>query len=155
MTSPRACVQQLAASLSRVLRQAQSEIGTSSFGMNDPTSIRNTQRLAPDAQGIARAADLLRSGGLVAFPTETVYGLGADATDARAVAGIYAAKERPSFNPLIAHLPDVETALAQGRFGPLAQRLARAFWPGPLTLVVDKSDACRVADLATAGLDSV
>ncbi len=73
----------------------------------------------------------------------------------RAVAGIYAAKERPSFNPLIAHLPDVDAALAQGRFGPLAQKLARAFWPGPLTLVVNKSDACRVADLATAGLDSV
>ena len=95
--------------------------------MNDPTSDPSTtQRLAPDAQGIARAADLLRSGGLVAFPTETVYGLGADATDARAVAGIYAAKERPSFNPLIAHLPDIESALAQGRFGPLCAKRSRA-----------------------------
>ncbi|MCP8939040.1 L-threonylcarbamoyladenylate synthase [Alsobacter sp. SYSU M60028] len=116
---------------------------------------RATRRLAADPEGIAQAAALLREGGLVAFPTETVYGLGADATDARAVAGIYAAKERPSFNPLISHVPDVDAALAQGRFGPKALALARAFWPGPLTLVVEKSADCAVADLATAGLGSV
>lgn len=98
---------------------------------------------------------MLRGGGLVAFPTETVYGLGADATDGRAVAGIYAAKERPSFNPLIAHLPDLAAAQREGVFGADALALARAFWPGPLTLVVPKAATCSVADLATAGLDSV
>src|SRR5205085_4503486 len=95
-----------------------------------------TERLAPDPGGLARAAELLRAGGLVAFPTETVYGLGADATDGEAVARIYAAKERPRFNPLIAHVADLEVASAQGLFDMTATVLARAFWPGPLTLVV-------------------
>ncbi len=123
--------------------------------MNDHGSMRQTERLAADAAGLARAADILRDGGLVAFPTETVYGLGADATDAEAVAGIYAAKERPSFNPLISHLDSFESARSQGWFDETATRLAEAFWPGPLTLVVPVAPSCTVSDLARAGLDSV
>ena len=114
-----------------------------------------TERLAADEAGLARAAAILRGGGLVSFPTETVYGLGADATNAEAVAGIYAAKERPSFNPLIAHVSSVEAAHIQGFFDQTARRLARAFWPGPLTLVVPAAPTCTVSDLARAGLDSV
>ena len=114
-----------------------------------------TERLAADEAGLARAASILRHGGLVSFPTETVYGLGADATNARAVAGIYASKERPSFNPLISHVSSVEAAEVQGLFDETAQRLARAFWPGPLTLVVPVAATCTVSDLARAGLDSV
>lgn len=113
------------------------------------------ERLPADRAGVERAAAIVRAGGLVAFPTETVYGLGADATNAEAVAGIYAAKERPSFNPLIAHVDSVEAAFAQGVFDETAKRLARAFWPGPLTLVVPVSEACTISDLARAGLDSV
>jgi L-threonylcarbamoyladenylate synthase len=105
--------------------------------------------------GLARAAAILRRGGLVAFPTETVYGLGADATNAGAVAGIYAAKERPSFNPLISHLESFESAQVQGVFDEIARRLAQAFWPGPLTLVVPVAPTCTISDLARAGLDSV
>jgi L-threonylcarbamoyladenylate synthase len=114
-----------------------------------------TQRLAADKAGIAEASAILRRGGLVAFPTETVYGLGADATDAEAVAGIYAAKERPSFNPLIAHVASLKAAQLQGVFNQTARRLAEAFWPGPLTLVVPVAETCTVSDLARAGLDSV
>ena len=114
-----------------------------------------TARLAADAGGIAQAARLLRAGALVAFPTETVYGLGADATDAQAVAGLYAAKERPRFNPLIAHLPDAKAARREGVLDAAAERLAEAFWPGPLTLVVPVSERCAVSPLARAGLDSV
>lgn len=114
-----------------------------------------TQRLPADEAGIARAAALLRAGACVAFPTETVYGLGADATSAQAVAGIYAAKERPRFNPLIAHCADVEAAMREGVFDPQALVLARAFWPGPLTLVVPRAPGGSVCDLARAGLDSV
>jgi L-threonylcarbamoyladenylate synthase len=117
--------------------------------------MRQTERLTSDDAGLARAAEILRSGGLVAFPTETVYGLGADATDAEAVAGIYAAKERPSFNPLISHLDSFESAQKQGVFDEMARRLAEAFWPGPLTLVVPVAPTCTVSDLARAGLDSV
>lgn len=116
---------------------------------------RQTRLIASDRQGIADAAALLRAGGLVALPTETVYGLGADATDGRAVAGIYAAKGRPSFNPLIAHVATIDAARAQGLFDVLALALARAFWPGPLTLVVPVSNSTTVCDLARAGLDSV
>lgn len=123
--------------------------------MNDRGSMLRTGRLVADAEGIAEASAILRRGGLVAFPTETVYGLGADATDAEAVAGIYAAKERPSFNPLIAHLADFEAAQVQGVFNETARRLAEAFWPGPLTLVVPVATTCTVSDLARAGLDSV
>jgi L-threonylcarbamoyladenylate synthase len=116
---------------------------------------RQTKRLTADPAGIAEAAALLRAGGLVGLPTETVYGLGADATSGTAVAGIYAAKERPSFNPLISHLPDLEAARRQGLFDAHALALARAFWPGPLTLVVPASPGCTVSDLARAGLASV
>ncbi|MFC1456895.1 L-threonylcarbamoyladenylate synthase [Microvirga arabica] len=123
--------------------------------MNDPGSMRQTQRLTSDEAGLARAAEILRRGGLVAFPTETVYGLGADATDAQAVAGIYAAKERPSFNPLISHLDSFDAARTQGVFDETARRLAEAFWPGPLTLVLPVAPTCTISDLARAGLDSV
>lgn len=116
---------------------------------------RRTRHLAADPTGIAEAAALLREGGLLALPTETVYGLAADATSGKAVAGIYAAKERPSFNPLIAHLPDLATARRQGLFDANALALAKAFWPGPLTLVVPAAPGCEVSDLARAGLDSV
>jgi len=98
---------------------------------------------------------VLRRGGLVAFPTETVYGLGADATQAEAIARLYRAKGRPSFNPLIAHVADLAAAEAIARFDPVSLKLARAFWPGPLTLVLPKAPDCPVADLATAGLDTV
>lgn len=98
---------------------------------------------------------MLRAGGLVAVPTETVYGLAARAADARAVAAIYAAKGRPAFNPLIVHVSGLAMAEAHGMFSPLAQQLARAFWPGPLTLVVPRRPDADVASLATAGLDSI
>src|SRR5437868_3282219 len=101
------------------------------------------------------AASILRTGGLVAFPTETVYGLGADATNATAVAKIYAAKGRPSFNPLIAHVIDLPAARRLAVFDAAAERLAAKFWPGPLTLVLKKRAGCPVAELATAGLDSI
>jgi L-threonylcarbamoyladenylate synthase len=114
-----------------------------------------TERLTPDGAGIARAAAILKRGGLVAFPTETVYGLGADATNAEAVAGIFAAKERPSFNPLISHIDSLKAARSQGVFDETAERLAKAFWPGPLTLVVPAAETCTISDLARAGLDSV
>jgi L-threonylcarbamoyladenylate synthase len=113
-------------------------------------------RLRPaEFVAIADAAVCLGSGGLVAFPTETVYGLGADATDGAAVARLYAAKGRPSFNPLIAHVFDLAAAKRLAVFGADAEKLAAAFWPGPLTLVLKKRADCPVADLATAGLDSI
>ncbi|UGX91787.1 threonylcarbamoyl-AMP synthase [Bradyrhizobium barranii subsp. barranii] len=105
--------------------------------------------------GAEAAARILAAGGLVAFPTETVYGLGADAANATAIAHLYAAKGRPAFNPLIAHVADLAAARRIGRFDARALRLAEAFWPGPLTLVVPKTDDCPVAELATAGLDTV
>ncbi|HEV2000153.1 MAG TPA: L-threonylcarbamoyladenylate synthase [Xanthobacteraceae bacterium] len=111
-----------------------------------------TRRVQPDAAGIAEAARLLAEGHLVAFPTETVYGLGADATDARAVARLFAAKGRPSFNPLIAHVADVMAARRAGKLSPLAEKLVQ-FWPGPLTLVVPARDV--VCELARAGLATV
>jgi L-threonylcarbamoyladenylate synthase len=104
---------------------------------------------------VAAAARVLADGGLVAFPTETVYGLGADATNATAIAHLYQAKGRPAFNPLIAHVGDLGAARKIGRFDAAALQLAGAFWPGPLTLVLPKSADCAVADLATAGLDTV
>jgi L-threonylcarbamoyladenylate synthase len=116
---------------------------------------RMTRRLAADPQGLAAAAEVLRAGGLVAFPTETVYGLGADAVNPRAVAGIYAAKGRPSFNPLIAHVADMAQARREGVFSPVAERLAQAFWPGPLTLVLPLAERGSVCDLARAGLPSL
>jgi len=104
---------------------------------------------------VAAAARVLGEGGLVAFPTETVYGLGADATNAGAVARLYEAKGRPAFNPLIAHVGDLDAARRIGRFDAAALQLAETFWPGPLTLVLPKTADCAVADLATAGLDTV
>lgn len=107
------------------------------------------------ADNIARAAKVLRRGGLVAFPTETVYGLGGDATDDRAVAAIFEAKGRPKFNPLIVHVPDAGAAFALGVATGTARKLAAAFWPGPLTLVMQRARACPVSLLASAGLDTL
>lgn len=108
-----------------------------------------------DATDPISAAAALKAGGLVLMPTETVYGLAADAADARAVAAVYEAKGRPSFNPLIAHVADVETARSIARFDPRAEALAARFWPGPLTLVLPVVDAAAVCDLARAGLETV
>jgi L-threonylcarbamoyladenylate synthase len=104
---------------------------------------------------IANAADALRAGGLVIMPTETVYGLAADAGNPRAVAAVYEAKGRPSFNPLIAHVADLAAARRIARFDARALRLAQAFWPGPLTLVLPIADPAAVCDLARAGLETV
>ncbi|MGE0699028.1 MAG: L-threonylcarbamoyladenylate synthase [Hyphomicrobiaceae bacterium] len=109
----------------------------------------------PSPESIAEAARLLRDGKLVAFPTETVYGLGADATQGRAVAAIYEAKGRPRFNPLIAHVADIDAAEAIAEVGAAARRLAEAFWPGPLTLVLPQRPGSPIASLVTAGLDTV
>jgi L-threonylcarbamoyladenylate synthase len=107
------------------------------------------------AEAIEQAAQALRAGRLVAFPTETVYGLGADATNGAAVADIFAAKQRPRFNPLIVHVPDLAAADRLAVLGKIEQKLAEAFWPGGLTLVVKKRPGCPVADLTTSGLDTI
>jgi L-threonylcarbamoyladenylate synthase len=114
-----------------------------------------TQILPANGAAAAAAARCLAEGGLVAFPTETVYGLGADATNAAAIARLYQAKGRPSFNPLIAHVGDLGSAMRIARFDALAIALAEAFWPGPLTLVLPRASDCPVADLATAGLETI
>jgi L-threonylcarbamoyladenylate synthase len=114
-----------------------------------------TERLSPDAAGVARAADILRAGGLVAFPTETVYGLGGDARSDMAAARIFEAKGRPRFNPLIAHVPSADAARRIARFTAQAERLAAAFWPGPLTLVLPLREDAGIAPLVTAGLPTV
>lgn len=114
-----------------------------------------TETLAPDDTGLARAAQLLAGGELVAFPTETVYGLGGDARSDRAVARIYEAKGRPSFNPLIVHLPDLIAVERIAHVGPKARMLALAFWPGPLTLVLPLRDGAGISPLVTAGLPTV
>lgn len=108
-----------------------------------------------DDRSIARAGDIIREGGLVAFPTETVYGLGADATNDRAVAAIFAAKGRPQFNPLIVHVPDIASAEEFVVFTPAARELAKAFWPGALTLVLPRKSDARLSLLVSAGLDTV
>lgn len=118
------------------------------------TAVKSPVRAA-DAAAIRQAAQFLRHGRLVAFPTETVYGLGADASNGEAVARLYAAKGRPAFNPLIAHVASRDAAHMLARFDVDAEKLAAAFWPGPLTLVLPKRKDCPVADLALAGLDSV
>lgn len=115
----------------------------------------SAETVTPSSENIARAADMLRAGKLVAMPTETVYGLAANAADADAVARIYAAKGRPQFNPLIAHVADLEIAQREGLFSDEALTLAETFWPGPLTLVVNVAPRGTVCDLARAGLDSV
>ena len=114
-----------------------------------------TRILPAGAAATAAAARCLAEGGLIGFPTETVYGLGADATNASAVARLYQAKGRPAFNPLIAHVGDLASARRIGQFDAQASALAEAFWPGPLTLVLPKTTDCAVAELATAGLDSI
>lgn len=114
-----------------------------------------TETLSPGPEGVARAARLLREGRLVALPTETVYGLAADATDPAAVAAIYAAKGRPAHNPLIVHLPDLDAARALAELGPVGEALAAAFWPGPLTLVAPLRAGAGLAPAVTAGLPTV
>ncbi len=114
-----------------------------------------TEILRPDADGIARAAALLLAGQLVAFGTETVYGLGADATNMQAVARVFDAKGRPHFNPLICHYPDAETAFGDVVPTETARALAAAFWPGALTMVLPRRVTCNVALLAGAGLDTL
>jgi L-threonylcarbamoyladenylate synthase len=124
--------------------------------MNPHMPVETKTRLieaAPDAA--VTAAQCLARGGLVAFPTETVYGLGADATNGQAVARLYEAKGRPAFNPLIAHVPDLESARKLAVFNAEAEVLAAAFWPGPLTLVLPRRPDCPISDLATAGLDTI
>ena len=115
----------------------------------------DTLRLVPDSSGLNQAASLLQAGRLVAFPTETVYGLGADATNPQAIAALYAAKGRPQFNPLIAHVAHLDQARAEGLLNESAEKLAAHFWPGPLTLVVPRNPAGSVCDLACAGLASI
>lgn len=117
---------------------------------NSPAAI-----IAPDAAGVTHAAETLRGGGLVALPTETVYGLAARADSDAAVAAIYRAKGRPDFNPLIVHVPDVARAEALAVLDERAHRLAAAFWPGPLTLVLPKRADAQLAAAVTAGLETV
>ncbi|GAA4768646.1 L-threonylcarbamoyladenylate synthase [Stakelama sediminis] len=114
-----------------------------------------TRTLPYGEAGLVEAAHVIAAGGCVAVPTETVYGLAADATDSRAVAGIYAAKGRPSFNPLIVHVADLAMAQAIGEFNDAALALVERWWPGPLTLVVPLAEGAPVASLVTAGLPTV
>ncbi|MBA4751415.1 MAG: threonylcarbamoyl-AMP synthase [Sphingopyxis sp.] len=116
---------------------------------------KSTIALSYDSTAIAEAAALIAAGEPVAVPTETVYGLAADARNPQAVARIYAAKGRPDFNPLIVHVPDLAAAETLGVFGAVERALAARFWPGPLTLVVPRADDCPVASIATAGLDTI
>jgi L-threonylcarbamoyladenylate synthase len=118
-------------------------------------SVPTTDILPPDPAGLRRAAALLASGALVAFPTETVYGLGADARNDEAVAAIYAAKGRPSFNPLIVHVASVEAAQRYVQFDDAAHDLAQAFWPGPMTLVLPLRIDAGISNLVTAGLPTL
>lgn len=113
------------------------------------------QRLSDTSAGIDTAARVLADGGLVAFPTETVYGLGADARNGRAVADVFAAKGRPGFNPLIVHVDSLSAAQKYGTFSDQMLQLAQAFWPGPLTLVVPLAPGHGLSPLVTAGLNSV
>jgi L-threonylcarbamoyladenylate synthase len=119
------------------------------------TAWPSTRVMTVTREAQAEAVRCLKAGGLVAFPTETVYGLGTDATNGRAIARLYDAKGRPAFNPLITHVRDTAAARALGILDPVATRLAEAFWPGPLTLVVPRQPTCPVADLATAGLTTI
>ncbi|MCC7016053.1 MAG: threonylcarbamoyl-AMP synthase [Rhodospirillales bacterium] len=119
-------------------------------------SLPASPRILPaTGEAIAEAAKALRAGRLVAFPTETVYGLGADATDDRAVAAVFAAKDRPRFNPLIVHVPGAAAARTLATFDPRAEALAAAFWPGPLTLVLPRAHDCPVSRLVSAGLETI
>jgi L-threonylcarbamoyladenylate synthase len=116
-------------------------------------AVSNIVPATPDT--IAQAGALIAAGKLVAFPTETVFGLGADATQGKAVAAIFAAKGRPAINPLIVHLPDVACAEEHAVFDTRAEELATRFWPGPLTLVLKRRLGSPISDLVTAGLDSI
>src|SRR5947207_1534196 len=115
----------------------------------------NASSLPASETAVQRAARLLRDGALVAFPTETVYGLGGDATSEAAVARIFAAKDRPRFNPLIVHVPGLDEAEALAGFDDRARGVARHFWPGPLTLVLPRRSGGGLSLLASAGLDTV
>ena len=131
-------------------------MGQSRFRLPGRTGDRGvTSIIAADAAGIVAAACLLREGGLVAFGTETVYGLGGDATNGRAVAAIFEAKGRPHFNPLICHFADAKAAFDHVQANEIAARLATAFWPGPLTMVLTRRPGCPVDLLAGAGLDTL
>ena len=123
--------------------------------MADDQTPMTTIILPFGAEAIARAGGLIGEGQPVAVPTETVYGLAADARDSSAVARIYAAKGRPDFNPLIVHVPSLAAAEKLGVFGATERALAGRFWPGPLTLVVPRTHDCPVASIATAGLDTI
>ena len=109
---------------------------------------------ADATDAVAKAAEYIK-GKLVAFPTETVYGLGADATNGRAVAAIYEAKNRPQFNPLIIHVSNIKEAAEIAVFDRQSEALADVFWPGALTLVLPKACTCMVSELAGAGLDTI
>jgi len=115
----------------------------------------DTQILSASADGVARAAELLRAGKLVAFPTETVYGLGADAGNDDAVAAIFAAKDRPKFNPLIVHCPDLEAVESLVEVNGAVREITGAFWPGALTIVLPRRPDCGLSLLVSAGLDTV
>ncbi|MEM7240688.1 MAG: L-threonylcarbamoyladenylate synthase [Pseudomonadota bacterium] len=119
--------------------------------MNSATPLH----LGPNTSDIAQAANVLGNGGLVILPTETVYGLGADASNGTAVAQVFAAKGRPNFNPLIAHVSDIEMAKTIALFDPLSEKLVEAFWPGPLSLVLPLAPNAAISELATAGLKTV
>ncbi len=138
------------ASMERWCGPLQPERGVTGIRMD-----MQTRRLAPNEGGIAEAAALLSKGALVSFPTETVYGLGADARNGVAIAAIYAAKGRPSFNPLIVHLADTELARDFVIWSDAARVLANAFWPGPLTLVLPLKPDHGLSSLVTAGLNTV
>ncbi len=114
-----------------------------------------TKIISANDRSIRDAAEILRSGGLVAFPTETVYGLGGNALDGKAVAKIFEAKGRPQFNPLIVHLPDAASAAALVEMNELAHQAANRFWPGPLTMILPRRDDCPVSELASAGLPTL
>ena len=116
---------------------------------------RQTRVLRADEAAIREAAAILRGGGLVAMPTETVYGLAADSSNERAVAALYAAKGRPQFNPLIAHVASIAEAEREIVLGGIARRLAEEFWPGPLTIVAPAAQTCSVGLLARAGLQTL
>jgi L-threonylcarbamoyladenylate synthase len=113
----------------------------------------NVKRITPES--LALAGEILQSGGLIAFPTETVYGLGANALDGKAVARIFETKGRPQFNPLIVHVADLESARELAVFNGDAERLAEAFWPGPLTLVLPRKGGTGLSDLVSAGLPTI
>lgn len=125
------------------------------FAYSGSAMVQTTRIMVLDDEAIAEATLLVLAGEPVAVPTETVYGLAADATDAEAVARIYAAKGRPSFNPLIVHVPNLAEAEKIGRFDKLARNLAEQHWPGPLTLVVPLQDGAGIASIVTAGLPTI